>query len=135
MRPRRIGWTLAALVVGVVYVLIGRGFALPASNAQAWRLAAWAVSGVVFAAHIGHEHFRRRCPPRRTAWHAAVGAAIGAFGLAVAGMVHALSTTGAIRPVWYLALVLWPLITAVPAFLVALLTGLVLARLPLEPDS
>jgi len=129
------GWALAALLAGVVYLLIGRLFALPARNAQAWRLAAWAVSGVVFAAHIAVEHFRRRSPPRVTAWRAALGAAIGAFGLAVAGMAHALSTFGAIRPVWLLALVLWPLITAVPAFLVALLTATVLARLPLEPPQ
>src|SRR5450759_888224 len=33
-------------------------FALPADHVHAWRLAAWMVSGVAYAAHIGYEHFK-----------------------------------------------------------------------------
>lgn len=128
----RRGWVRAALLIGVAYLLIGRGSTLPAGHVEMWRLAAWAASGVVFAAHIGYEHFRLRSSPRRTASHAALAVAIGAFGLAVAGMAHSFVTPAGFRPAWLLALVLWPLITAVPAFLAALLTAVVLARLPLE---
>ena len=126
---RRLGWVRAALLVGVVYLLIGRVFALPVDQVRAWRLAAWLVSGAAYAAHIGYEHLRLRSSPRVTASHAALGVAIGAIALAVAGMVHALSTGSVIGPAWLLALVAWPLVTAVPAFLVALVAGTVLARL------
>jgi hypothetical protein len=58
--------------------------------------------------------------------HAAVAVAVGAFGLAVMGMIHALPTGPVAR--WLVALVAWPAFTAVPAFLVALVSGMVLAR-------
>jgi hypothetical protein len=124
--PRRQPWLRAALLLGVVYFIIGRVFSLPADHVQAWRLAAWIVSGVAYAAHIGYEHFRLRNSPRLTAVHVAVGVAIGAFALAVAGMIHSLSTTSGIRPAWLLAIVVWPAVTALPAFLGALVAGAVL---------
>ena len=83
----------------------------------------------MYAAHFWHEHFRRGESPRGTAFHAAVAVAIGAFALAVAGMVHSLSTAAGFRPAWLVALVAWPAFTAFPAFLVALVAGAVLARL------
>ena len=126
----RQAWVRAALLAGVAYFLIGRGFALPSSHVRAWRLAAWVVSGGVYAAHIAYEHFRLGDSPRLAALHVAMGVALGAFGLAVVGMLRSLSTTPAIRPAWLLALVLWPAFTAVPAFLGALLAGTVLRRLP-----
>jgi len=122
-------WIPAALLLGALYVIVGRVFAVPATHVQEWRLAAWLVCGVAFAAHIAYEHFSLRHSPLLVAWHAAVAVAIGAFLLAVAGMFHSLWTTAALRPVWFLALVLWPAFTAVPAFLVALVAGLILARL------
>lgn len=131
---RRQAWIRAALLLGVVYFLIGRLFALPANHLRVWRLAAWMVSGGVYAAHIGYEHFRLRNSPRLTAFHVAVAVAIGAFALAVAGMIHSLSTTSAIRPAWLLALVIWPAVTAVPAFLGALVAGAMLRRLPRSVD-
>lgn len=78
----------ALLLVGVTYGLIGWLFSLPATNVHAWRFAAWAVSGAVYAAHIGHGHFKLRSSPRETAIHVAGAVAIGAFGLVVAGMLH-----------------------------------------------
>ena len=118
------------LLVGVVYLVVGRLFAAPTNHAHAWRLAAWAVSAAAYAAHIWYEHFRLRNSPRVVAFHAALAVAIGAFALAAAGMIHSLSTTSTIRPAWLLALVAWPAVTAVPAFLCALVIGTVLARLP-----
>lgn len=131
----RQAWVRMALLVGVAYLLIGRLFALPSDHARGWRLAAWVASGGVYAAHIGYEHFRLRNAPRVTALHAALAVAIGAFGLAVAGMVHSMSTASGIRPVWFFALVAWPLFTAVPAFLVALVAGTMLARLARRGDA
>lgn len=131
----RQAWVRAALLLGLVYLLIGRVFALPADHVRAWRLAAWLVSGVAFAAHIGYEHFRLRSSPPSTAMHAAVGVAIGAIGLALAGMIRSVSTGSPIRAAWLLALVVWPAVTAIPAFLVALLAGTVLARLPKRADA
>jgi hypothetical protein len=127
---RRQQWIPAILLLGVAYFLIGRVFAVPANHVRAWRLAAWVVSGAVYAAHIGYEHLRLRHPPREMALHAALAVALGAFGLAVAGMLHSQSPGSAIRPSWLLALVLFPAITAIPAFLVAFVAGTLLTRLP-----
>lgn len=123
------GWFRAALLVGVTYGLIGRLFALPATDVHAWRLAAWVVSVAVYAAHIGYEHFRIRSSPRRTAIHVAVAVAIGACALVVAGMFHDLLTASTIRPTWLLALVVLPVVTAVPAFLGGLIVGATLRRI------
>jgi len=88
------------------------------------------VSAVVYAAHIGYEHFRIRTSPGSTALHVAFGAAVGAFGLAAAAIVHSLLTgTGNLR-LLRIALLIWPLITGVPAFVVALVLTAVLARIP-----
>lgn len=121
-------WLRAALLFGAVYFLVGRLFTLPTGNVPAWRVAAWLVSSIVYAAHIAYEHFRLRYPPRLAALHVAMAVAIGAVALALAGMIHSLSTTSSIRPAWLLALLIWPAVTAVPAFLGALVGVAVLAR-------
>lgn len=127
----RKSWIRAALLVGVVYFLIGRGFALPADQLGVWRLAAWVASALVAAAHIGYEHFRLNNSPPATALHAAMAVALGAFLLAVAATAHAMMVPSH-APYWryLLALVLWPIFTALPAFIVALAVAAVLARLP-----
>jgi hypothetical protein len=62
--------------------------------------------------------------------HIANGAAVGAFGLAGAAIVHSFLTgTGNLR-LLRIALLIWPLITGVPAFVVALILTVVLARVP-----
>ena len=88
------------------------------------------VSAVVYAVHIGYEHFRIRSSPCSTALHVAFGAVVGAFGLAAAAIVHSLLTgTGNLR-LLRVALLIWPLITGVPAFVVALVLTAVLSRVP-----
>jgi hypothetical protein len=131
----RHAWVRAALIVGVVYFIVGKVFALPANHIHVWRLAAWMVSGVAYAAHIAYEHFRLRSSPRLTAPHVAVAVAIGAFALAVAGMIHSLSTSSSIRPAWLLALVIWPAVTALPAFLGALVAAAILPRRSVGPEA
>ena len=128
-------WIRAALLLGALYLVVGRLFAAPATYVQEWRLAAWMVSGVAFAAHIAYEHFSLRHSPLLLAWHAAVAVAIGAFLLAVAGMIRSVWVTSAVRPAWLLALVLWPAFTAIPAFLVALLVATLLRHLRLRTDK
>ena len=123
-----------ALLAGVVYFLIGR-VSLPVDHVRAWRLAAWVVSGGVYAAHVWYEHFRLRNSPRVTALHVALAVAIGAFGLAVAGMIHSLSTASTIRPAWLVALGAWPAITAAPAFLGALVAAGLLTRRQRSTDA
>jgi len=130
--PYRKKWIRAAFLVGAVYFLIGIVFA---NHVHGWRLAAWLVSGVAYAAHIWFEHFRLRNSPRLAALHVAVAVAIGAFGLAVAAMIHSLSTASTIRPAWLLALVAWPALTALPAFLVALVAGAILSRRSRSADA
>ncbi len=130
MNPTRQAWLTVSLLVGVAYFLIGWAFALPTTNVQVWRLLAWAASGAVFIAHMAYERVKLGGPPRSSAWHIALAVALGAFLLAIAGMLHSLLTTSAIQPTWFLALVLWPAVTAIPAFIGALIAGAVLARFP-----
>jgi hypothetical protein len=130
MNPlRHQSWLRTARLVGVVYLLIIRISALPASHVQLWRLAAWLLSGFTFAAHINYENRRLHNSPRVSALHVALGVATGAVALALAGMVHDLSTGAGFRPAWLLALALLPAMTAIPAFLVALGAGALLTRL------
>jgi hypothetical protein len=61
-----------------------------------------------------------------------LGVAVGAFGLALAATIHSLLvvSTGHHRRLLLAALVLWPIIAGLPAFLVALAVSELLARLP-----
>ena len=121
-------WLRAAILFGLGYFLVGRLFAVPGEHAQAWRFAAWLVSFLIYATHFRYERARSSNPPRGVALHVATAVAIGAFGIAVAGMMHSISTQGSLKPTWLLALVLFPLVTGVPAFLVALLAAVFAAR-------
>lgn len=125
-------WPRAALLFGIVYPIVGITFAVPAHSSAgqaraAWRLAAWLVCGAAFAAHLAYEHFRLRSPPGRAAWHVSVAVAFGAFVLAVWINAHP-HRSPSNRPQALLALVVFPVVTAVPAFLVALATSAVLSR-------
>jgi len=125
-------WLGIAMIAGLLYAAIGILFGLPASHARAWRLAAWLASGAVYAAHIGYEHFRLRSPAYKTALHAALAVALGAFGLAVAASIHELWVAPVYRRSLAIAFVAWPAITALPAFLVALVIAYVLKLMRLQ---
>jgi uncharacterized protein (DUF486 family) len=95
-----------------------------------WRLAAWLVSAAVFATHVGYEHFRLRNSPLRAALHVSVAVALGAFVLAVWVNVHAQWVPSSHQsPFAPLALVVFPAVTGVPAFVVAFVAGTVLTRM------
>ena len=88
---------------------------------------AWLMSAVVYAVHIGYEQFRLDNSPLATALHAALAVAVGAFGLAVAANIHEVWATPGYRPSLALALVAWPVLVALPAFIFALVAAYVLA--------
>ena len=129
---RRQQWARVVVLVGVMYALIGVVFAWPTTHVRVWRLAAWLVSAAAYAAHIGYERFGLRNAPHRAALHVALAVALGAFGLAVAATIHSLSvvSTDQHRRLLLVALVVWPIMTGLPAFLVGLGASEVLARLP-----
>src|SRR5262245_47086100 len=123
-------WVLPAVLIGIGYALVGIVFAFPTTHAQAWRLAAWFVSALAYGAHIVYEGLWRRESSGRAALHVAVAVAIGAFGLAVGANVHSLfvGSTGRHRQLLRLSLAVWPIMTALPAFLVAFVTSVALTR-------
>ena len=127
----RRSWVAAVLCLGGLYCLVGVVFARPTTHVQMWRLAAWAVSAVGYAAHIVYERFRLRSSLRAGALHVAMAAALGAFGLAVAANIHSLTVTltDEHRRLLLLALAIWPVMTGLPAFLVSLVAGWVLGYL------
>lgn len=109
----------AVLLAGLLYLVIGLGTAaLARQGGAAWRIAAWLLSAIVFATHIGYELSRLRSSPTTTAFHAALGVALGALGLAAAATIRAV-TTGNYRSAFLLALVAWPLMTGIAAFVAA----------------
>jgi hypothetical protein len=119
-------WLGIVILVGVLYPAVGIAFGAIAQAAASeqmrffWRLSAFVISAVVFTAHIAYEHFRLRNTARPTAWHASVAVAFGAFALALVANIHDLGSASGYRPRMLIALAAWPLLTAVPAFIVAL---------------
>lgn len=129
---RSTSWFPIAMLIAIAYPVIGVAFAVPASSTShritvAWRLAAWAVAAAIFAIHVWYEHSRDR-KPLRAALHVAAAVALGAFILAVWVIVHAHWIGASQSPLALLALVLFPVISGVPAFLVALPAAFVLAN-------
>jgi hypothetical protein len=127
---RQQSWLGTAILTGVLYCAVGVVFALPSHQVRMWRLAAWLLSAALYAAHIGYEHFRLGSSPRATALHTALAVAVGAFGLAVAANFHEVWVAAGYRRSLALALVAWPVLTGLPASVVALVTayGLALTR-------
>jgi hypothetical protein len=122
------------LLLAAAYLLIGLMFgkfsdwATTSAMHLIWRRLAWLVSGVGFAAHIVYGHFRLGNAPGRTAMHASIAAALGAGALALAANLHEWMGASRYRPSMAIALVAWPLLTAVPAFFVAMAAAYVLNR-------
>lgn len=131
-------WLAPALLAGLTYAAVGVIFGFVAGAATShgmnlfWRWGAWAVSAAVYTTHIGYERFGLRSSTGSMAFHVAVAVGLGGFGLAVAAGVHALfipARNSNLR-LYALALVAWPAITAVPSYVVTLVLGAVLSRLP-----
>ena len=132
-RSRRQRWLSPLILVGLLYLAVGlasSALAAAASNRMVsfWRVSAFVVSAVVFAAHIADEHVRLRHTARATAWHASMAVASGAFALALAANIHDLGSASGYRPRMLIALAAWPILTALPAFVVALAVATGLGR-------
>jgi hypothetical protein len=118
-------WLRIILIIGAIYCLDGIVFGLFAGWSKShimviiWRLAAWLTSAVLFSGHIWYEHYRFRYSPHRSSLHISSAVAVGAFGLAVAANIHAQFVSSANHIFLVLSLVIWPILTAVPAFIVA----------------
>jgi divalent metal cation (Fe/Co/Zn/Cd) transporter len=124
------------ILFGVVYAVVGIGYGELANLASSdqvrsiWRLGAWVACAAVYAGHIWYEHFRLYSRVRSTSLHAGAAVALGGLLLAVAALAHALTVpTHAPYRLYLIALVVWPIITGVPAFLVALVLTAGLMRL------
>jgi len=130
----RTQWIRCVILAGFLYGSIGIVFALPSTHVRFWRLAAWAVSGVIFVLHIGYEQLWLRNSRTASAMHAALACGLGGFVLAVGAMVHAaMVPTHAAYWQYLIALIAWPIITFVPALLVALVVTFVLSLVSRTP--
>jgi len=129
--PTHQRWLRMAMFLAVLYPVVGIVFAVAAFKGMVvfWRLAAWLVCAAAFAAHLGYEHSRLQSPPRRAALHVSLAVALGAFLLAVWINVHAYwSAAGHQSHFAPLALVLFPVVTGAPAFVVALVVSFLIRR-------
>jgi flagellar basal body-associated protein FliL len=127
----RLRWVWVVLIVAAAYLVSGlvsaalSRAAASSQGRQAWRLGAWVISAVAFAVHIRYEHIRLRSTPRTVAFHVALAVALAGFGLAVSASLHGRATN---HPFPATALLIWPVLTALPAFIVALVVAVVLSR-------
>jgi hypothetical protein len=115
--------------MGALYFVFGVAFAVfarwAASNSmlENWNRLGFLASAVLFALHIGYEHFRLRNSQLKAASHVALAVALGAFALAVKANIHGYSMGSNNKRLLAFALIAWPAITAIPAFVVALITA------------
>ena len=117
---------LVILLVSAFYCMVA-GLAFTAfaswSHSQrgvfAWRLASFIVSLIAFVSHIAYERYLAGSRPLIAALRAAVAVALGALGLAVAANIHSVGVEGANHRLLAMALIIWPVMTGLPAFVVA----------------
>ena len=116
-------WTF--VLASAAYIFAGTGFALVAGSAtstatvKAWRLGSWLLSILVFGCHFAVErHWRTR--PVSSASILACAVAVGACGVAALGPLRVHWGEPARWRLVLLSVVAWPLMTGVPAFLLAL---------------
>ena len=129
-------WRRAAILLGAVYFVFGIAFAALAGSSgsnsmrETWNRLGFVASAVAFAIHIGYEHFRLRNSRLTTASHVSIAVALGAFALALNANVHGYRVGSSNQRLLAFALIAWPAITAIPAFVVALIAaaGLTLVR-------
>jgi hypothetical protein len=127
-------WARTVVPFGLVYVVVGivsaalAGSATSIQGRNAWRMMAWAVSLLAFGAQFLVERVHFNNTTLRSALHNSAAVALGALVLAAAGPVRAHWGTDSQQQA-LTALFLWPALTGVASFLVALGAGSVLARI------
>jgi hypothetical protein len=139
MRDR--GWIGTALLAGAIYAGLGivasamGGTSAPESVRTLARWGAFLLSGVTLAAHVANESLVHRRGAVRSAWHVAVGAALGGFGLAASANLHELVSQEGFRMRMLLALPGWPLLTGAAAFVAGLMLSAVLRLVARDPRA
>jgi hypothetical protein len=122
------------LLASIAYVAVGvataalAGAASSSAGVKGWRLTAWLVSLAVFSIHLAIERYRH-VPHSSAALRVALAVALGAFGVAALGPLRSHWGEPQLVKMAALSLVLWPVLTGVPAFGVALVGGHVVDRL------
>jgi hypothetical protein len=124
-------WFRIVLLVGAIYFVIAVSFGVFADwtssiSRVTWNRLAFLTSAVTFGAHILYERFRLNNSSVTIASHVSLAVALGAFALAVSANIHGWRFGSSQHRALAFALVAWPVITAVPAFLVALIAAAVL---------
>lgn len=130
------------ILCALLYVVVGyypgefarTASAIPVRNA--WRLSAWLLSFVVFAGQVYYEKRRLGRALSATALDAAAAVALGAILVALVGPVRShwgTDTQGRALA----AVVIWPVMLGIPAFLAALAGGALLDRVagPAKPTA
>ena len=131
---KQLHWFTTVILFAIIYIIIGVVFSALAGSTSStgtrdfWRRAAFIVSAVIFVLNIAYEHYRLKNPPRSTALHVSVGVAIAAFILALLAYIRGLIANSSSHNLMLYALVVWPFITAVPAFLLSLAAAAFLSR-------
>ncbi len=111
-------WFLVTVLIGAVYFFFGVAFAALAgssgsgSTRETWNRLGFLTSAVVFALHIGYEHFRLRNSSLKAALHVSAAVALGALALAVRVNVNGFTMGASNQGLRAFALVAWPAITA-----------------------
>src|ERR1700741_3980060 len=127
-------WFPMVVLLGAVYFLFGVAFAALAgwSGSDAiratWNRLGFLASAVAFAFHLGYEHFRFRNSALITALHVPAAVGLGAFALAVRVNVNGFRMGAGNQGLRAFALVAWPAITAILAFLVAIIAAALLKK-------
>jgi len=129
--PRSFGFydvVAAALGYAIIGIAVADLAGAPTTT-RSWRLAGWVLSLAVFIAHIVVARRRRVGSLIAMATRVGIAVASGALVLAIVGPVRAHWHEPGIRRVAVLSVIVWPLLTGVPAFAVALVAGRVIDRL------
>ncbi|HEV8367551.1 MAG TPA: hypothetical protein VGQ39_06320 [Pyrinomonadaceae bacterium] len=122
--PDRKRWVRAVILLGSLYFVVNficaalAGRAASNSMRFTWNRLGFIVSAIAFGTHISYEHFRLRNSPRVTAC-TRPSCCPGCFRSGSLGK-HSWSLGGFKQPaITRFALVAWPALTGIPAFVVA----------------
>ena len=126
--------TAAYVAIGVITPFLAGDGTSPA-RLTTWRLVAWILSLAVFAAHVTAARLREQRSPAASAVQVALAVALAATVLAAAGPVRTYWGKPNSARMILLSLVLWPVMTGLPAFVAAFVAGRIIRRGPESADE
>ncbi len=107
------------ILIGIIFPLFSKSFS-PSDSPNIWRVISFLVSAIVFGIHIGYEYSRLNDTPFIIALHTSLAVALGTIALAGFAYIQALSSSPGNQSSRLIAILIWPIITGVLSFLVAL---------------